>query len=131
MAIPLTRSQNHSSSDLILIKLSEEEFWKRYLQSKLYHSHRASIRSVATQHVVNADPIFDQYLEKADDGRSFFFFAGRPPSDPLPELEPRKQRDDAVESLIDLVSTREDHKEVTAFSSLPSGGCSHLAHVDR
>lgn len=59
------------------MKLSEEQFWKRYFQSKLFNAHRASIRSSATQHVVKADPIFDKYLEKDDDGvcwiKSFLF----------------------------------------------------------
>jgi len=75
-------------------KLSEAEFWKRYFQSKLFHSHRASIRSTATQHVVKDDAIFDKYLEKADD-----------------ELEPRKLRDDEVDMFIDLEATRGDHEE--------------------
>lgn len=52
-----------------LRQLSEESFWKRYFQSKLFNAHRASIRSSAAQHVVNDDPIFDKYLEKDDDGR--------------------------------------------------------------
>ncbi|KAI9511168.1 hypothetical protein F5148DRAFT_975611 [Russula earlei] len=75
-------------------KLSEAEFWKRYFQSKLFHSHRASIRSTATQHVVKDDAIFDKYLEKPDD-----------------ELEPRKRRGDEVDTFIDLEATREDHEE--------------------
>lgn len=50
------------------MKLSEEQFWKRYFQSKLFNAHRASIRSSAAQHVVKDDPIFDKYLEKDDDG---------------------------------------------------------------
>ncbi|KAH9953425.1 hypothetical protein BGW80DRAFT_1410997 [Lactifluus volemus] len=75
-------------------KLSEAEFWKRYFESKLFHSHRASIRSTATQHVVKDDAIFDKYLEKPDD-----------------ELEPRKPRDDEVDMFIDLDATREDHEE--------------------
>lgn len=75
-------------------KLSEAEFWKRYFQSKLFHSHRASIRSTATQHVVKDDAIFDKYLEKPDD-----------------ELEPRKPRGDEVDMFIDLEATREDHEE--------------------
>lgn len=50
------------------MKLTEEQFWKRYFQSKLFNAHRASIRSSATQHVVKDDPIFDEYLEKEDDG---------------------------------------------------------------
>src|SRR5713101_5234737 len=53
-------------------QLTEGEFWKRYFQSKLFHSHRASIRSTATQHVVKDDAIFDKYLEKPDDGGSLF-----------------------------------------------------------
>lgn len=52
----------------IQIKLTEEQFWKRYFQSKLFNAHRASIRSSATQHVVKDDPIFDKYLDKDDDG---------------------------------------------------------------
>ena len=49
-------------------KLSEGEFWKRYFGSKLFNSHRASIRGTASQYVIKADPIFDKYLEKPDDG---------------------------------------------------------------
>ncbi|KAI0048258.1 hypothetical protein FA95DRAFT_1517657 [Auriscalpium vulgare] len=75
-------------------KLSEGEFWKRYFQSKLFHSHRASIRSTATQNVVKDDAIFDKYLEKPDD-----------------ELEPRRQRDQDVDMFIDLNATQEDHDE--------------------
>lgn len=48
-------------------KLTEEGFWKRYFQSRLFHAHRASIRSSAVQHVVKDDPIFDKYLEADDD----------------------------------------------------------------
>ena len=51
-----------------MVQLSEAEFWSRYFQSKLFNSHRASIRSSAAQHVVKDDPIFDKYLEKEDDG---------------------------------------------------------------
>ncbi|KAF9263313.1 hypothetical protein L218DRAFT_959330 [Marasmius fiardii PR-910] len=75
-------------------KLSEEEFWKRYFQSKLFNAHRASIRSSATQHVVKDDPIFDSYLEKDDD-----------------ELEPRKHRDVDLDLYINLGATNEDHGE--------------------
>ncbi|TFY71942.1 hypothetical protein EVG20_g1057 [Dentipellis fragilis] len=77
-------------------KLSEAEFWQRYFQSKLFNSHRASIRSTAAQHVVKDDPVFDKYLEKPDD-----------------ELEPRRQRDDDVDMFIDLGATGEDHGEAT------------------
>ncbi|KAJ3567587.1 hypothetical protein NP233_g6270 [Leucocoprinus birnbaumii] len=75
-------------------KLTEEQFWKRYFQSKLFNAHRASIRSSATQHVVKDDDIFDKYLEKDDD-----------------ELEPRRQRSDPVQAVIDLAATLEDHGE--------------------
>ncbi|KAF5393387.1 hypothetical protein D9757_000738 [Collybiopsis confluens] len=75
-------------------KLSEAEFWTRYFRSKLFNAHRASIRSAATQHVVKDDPIFDKYLEKDDD-----------------ELEPRRQRDVAMDLFVDLGATREDHED--------------------
>ncbi|KAJ7268740.1 hypothetical protein B0H12DRAFT_1096404 [Mycena haematopus] len=75
-------------------KLSEAEFWMRYFKSKLYHAHRASIRSTAAQHVVQDDPILDKYLEKIDD-----------------ELEPRRQRNEHVELFVDLGATLEDHGE--------------------
>ncbi|KAF8973104.1 hypothetical protein BDZ97DRAFT_1691833 [Flammula alnicola] len=75
-------------------KLSEEQFWKRYFQSKLFNAHRASIRSSASQHVVKDDPIFDKYLERDDD-----------------ELEPRRQRNEQVDVFIDLAATLEDHDE--------------------
>ncbi|KAG6837512.1 hypothetical protein H0H93_008437 [Arthromyces matolae] len=84
------------TSRLILtfvIQLTEESFWKRYFQSKLFNAHRASIRSTAAQHVVKDDPIFDQYLEKEDDG-----------------IEPRRQRNDAVDIFVDLGATLEDHE---------------------
>ncbi|KAF8638041.1 hypothetical protein AX16_010673 [Volvariella volvacea WC 439] len=74
--------------------LSEEEFWKRYFQSKLFNAHRASIRSAATQHVVKDDPIFDKYLEKDDD-----------------EIEPRRKRNEKVDIFVDLAATFEDHGE--------------------
>ncbi|KAF9482165.1 hypothetical protein BDN70DRAFT_875466 [Pholiota conissans] len=75
-------------------KLSEEQFWKRYFQSKLFNAHRASIRSSAAQHVVKDDPIFDKYLERDDD-----------------ELEPRRPRNEHVEVFVDLAATLEDHEE--------------------
>ncbi|CCM01145.1 uncharacterized protein FIBRA_03193 [Fibroporia radiculosa] len=81
-------------NDNVPNKLSEAEFWKRYFQSKLFNAHRASIRSSATQHVVQDDPIFDKYLEKDDD-----------------ELEPRRLREEAVDIFIDLNATQEDHDE--------------------
>ncbi|KAF8588721.1 BSD-domain-containing protein [Ramaria rubella] len=75
-------------------QLSEGEFWKRYFQSKLFDSHRASIRSAAAQNFVKEDPIFDKYLEKVDDG-----------------LEPRKQRNEGVDLFVDLAATQEDHPQ--------------------
>ncbi|PPQ99447.1 hypothetical protein CVT24_005254 [Panaeolus cyanescens] len=81
-------------SENVPSKLSQAEFWKRYFQSKLFHAHRASIRSSAAQHVVKDDPIFDKYLEKDDD-----------------ELEPRKPRNENVTAFVDLLATMEDHGE--------------------
>ncbi|KAF9469932.1 hypothetical protein BDZ94DRAFT_1243580 [Collybia nuda] len=81
-------------SDNVPSKLTEESFWKRYFQSKLFNAHRASIRSTAAQHVVKDDPILDKYLEKEDDG-----------------LEPRRQRSDVVDLFVDLGATLEDHGE--------------------
>ncbi|TFL01569.1 hypothetical protein BDV98DRAFT_612465 [Pterulicium gracile] len=83
-------------NDNVPHKLTEEEFWKRYFQSKLFNAHRASIRSTATQHVVKDDPIFDKYMEKVDD-----------------ELEPRKERaGQNVDIFVNLFATQEDHHEV-------------------
>ncbi|KAI0703370.1 hypothetical protein C8T65DRAFT_654998 [Cerioporus squamosus] len=81
-------------SDNVPAKLSEAEFWSRYFQSKLFNAHRASIRSSAAQHVVKDDPIFDRYLEKDDD-----------------ELEPRRLREERVDTFIDLGATSVDHEE--------------------
>ncbi|KAK2464236.1 hypothetical protein APHAL10511_003693 [Amanita phalloides] len=74
--------------------LTEEEFWQRYFQSKLFNAHRASIRSSATQHVVKDDSIFDKYLEKEDD-----------------ELEPRRVRPEVADLFLSLGATHEDHIE--------------------
>ncbi|KAG6920316.1 hypothetical protein DXG01_005085, partial [Tephrocybe rancida] len=71
--------------------LTEESFWKRYFQSKLFNAHRASIRSTATWHVVKDDPILNKYFEKEDDG-----------------LEPRQQRNDTMDVFVDLAATLED-----------------------
>ncbi|KAI8993080.1 hypothetical protein BD414DRAFT_483241, partial [Trametes punicea] len=81
-------------NDNVPSKLSEEQFWSRYFQSKLFNSHRASIRSSAAQHVVKDDPIFDKYLEKEDD-----------------DLEPRRLREERVDTFIDLGATSVDHEE--------------------
>ncbi|KAI0744064.1 hypothetical protein C8Q80DRAFT_1326480 [Daedaleopsis nitida] len=81
-------------NDNVPAKLSEAEFWSRYFQSKLFNAHRASIRSSAAQHVVKDDPIFDKYMEKDDD-----------------ELEPRRLREEGVDTFIDLGATSVDHEE--------------------
>ncbi|KAF8635215.1 hypothetical protein AX17_003991 [Amanita inopinata Kibby_2008] len=75
-------------------KLTEEEFWRRYFQSKLFNAHRASIRSSATQHVVKDDPVFDKYLEKEDDG-----------------LEPRRMHPEVMDLFMNLGATQADHIE--------------------
>ncbi|TBU56387.1 hypothetical protein BD310DRAFT_882716 [Dichomitus squalens] len=75
-------------------KLSEAEFWSRYFQSRLFNAHRASIRSSAAQHVVKDDPILDKYLEKDDD-----------------DIEPRRLREERVDTFIDLGATSVDHEE--------------------
>jgi len=93
------------------MKLSEEQFWKRYFQSKLFNAHRASIRSSAAQHVVKDDPIFDKYLEKDDDGEMLLKLRLRLLHFTL-ELEPRRQRGEHVEVFVDLAATMEDHEEV-------------------
>ncbi|KAF8628918.1 hypothetical protein AX15_003696 [Amanita polypyramis BW_CC] len=74
--------------------MTEEEFWRRYFQSRLFNAHRASIRSSATQHVVKDDPIFDKYLEKEDD-----------------ELEPRRVLPEVADLFLSLGTTQEDHIE--------------------
>lgn len=95
-------------------KLSEGEFWERYFQSKLHIMHQASIRSTATQHVSKADPVFDKYLEKPDDGKHthtpyrayMHLIVG------CIELEPRRQMDEEVEMFVNLGATNEDHDQV-------------------
>ncbi|SNX86709.1 related to TFB1 - subunit of RNA polymerase II transcription initiation factor TFIIH [Melanopsichium pennsylvanicum] len=74
-------------------KLDEGAFWTRYFQSKLYHRLRTSARSAASQHIVQDDAIFDQYLEEEDN-----------------ELEPRKMYN-PHDRLLDLQATEEDHGE--------------------
>jgi hypothetical protein len=66
--MPLLRKDLAGRVYIQMRQLTSEEFWKRYFESKLFHTNRASIRSSAAQHVVKADPIFDQYLVKDDDG---------------------------------------------------------------
>lgn len=74
-------------------KLDEGAFWTRYFQSKLYHRLRTSARSAASEHIVQDDPIFDQYLTEEDN-----------------QLEPRK-RFNPHDRLLDLQATEEDHGE--------------------
>ncbi|SPO30153.1 related to TFB1 - subunit of RNA polymerase II transcription initiation factor TFIIH [Ustilago trichophora] len=74
-------------------KLDEGSFWTRYFQSKLYHRLRTSARSAASEHIVQDDAIFDQYLEEEDD-----------------QLEPRKMFN-PHDRLLDLGATEEDHGE--------------------
>ncbi|PVG02486.1 hypothetical protein CPB86DRAFT_864878 [Serendipita vermifera] len=80
--------------DNVPANMSEAEFWKRYFESRLYHNHKASVRSSAAQHVIKEDPIFDKYLEPVDN-----------------ELEPRQPRSNKVNRLVDLLATREDHEQ--------------------
>lgn len=94
--------------------MSEAEFWKRYFQSKLFNSHRASIRSSAAQHVVKDDPIFDKYVEKEDDGALNLLVVCDCISLHCACLgvEPRKQRDNDVDIFVNLFATQEDRAEV-------------------
>lgn len=62
----LTRAYNENVPE----KLSEGAFWSRYFQSKLYHRLRTTQRSAASEQTLRDDPIFDQYLEEEDDGKS-------------------------------------------------------------
>ena len=75
-------------------KLAGPAFWKRYFQSKLFDSHRNSIRTSAAQHVVKGDPLFDAFLEPVDGG-----------------LEPRRQNAPPVSLTLDLAASREDHPD--------------------
>ena len=55
-------------------KMDESSFWTRYFQSKLYHRLRTSARSAASEHIVQDDPVFDQYLEDEDDREYLLHF---------------------------------------------------------
>ncbi|EIM19347.1 hypothetical protein E3Q22_04208 [Wallemia mellicola] len=72
--------------------LNDNDFWIRYFHSHLFARHRASSRQDANE--ARNDPIFDQYLEEADDG-----------------VEPKHKQRGVYDKLIDLGSTQEDHKE--------------------
>lgn len=90
--------------------MSEPEFWKRYFESRLYYNHKASVRSSAAQHVIKEDPIFDRYLEPVDDGMLVNLFSYL--INIAQGLEPRHGRQIAVNKLVDLVATQEDHIDV-------------------
>ncbi|KZT52260.1 hypothetical protein CALCODRAFT_525450 [Calocera cornea HHB12733] len=75
-------------------EMSESAFWARYFQSALFNQNRASTRSSAPQHIVKPDPILDRYLEPDDDGSA-----------------PRQIFSTAVDRLLDLGATEEDHEE--------------------
>ncbi|TIA99429.1 hypothetical protein E3P92_02406 [Wallemia ichthyophaga] len=70
--------------------LAESDFWIRYFHSHLFARHRASSRVDAND--ARNDPVFDQYLEEADDG-----------------LEPRHAQRRVYDRLLDLGSTQADH----------------------
>lgn len=50
-------------------QLSEEAFWTRYFQSKLFNRNRTANRAAVD--AVKDDAIFDKYLGEEDDGDSF------------------------------------------------------------
>ncbi|WFD00441.1 RNA polymerase II transcription factor B subunit 1 [Malassezia yamatoensis] len=85
----LTRAYN----ELVPEKLSENAFWTRYFQSKLYHRLRTSQRSAASEQNLADDPLFDPYLEEEDD-----------------QVEPRTQYN-PHDALLNLEATAEDHAE--------------------
>ncbi|KDN52598.1 hypothetical protein K437DRAFT_173571 [Tilletiaria anomala UBC 951] len=82
-------------NDLVPKQMDEQTFWTRYFQSRLYHRLRTSARSAASQHIVRADLIFDQYLDDIveDDG-----------------LESKREFH-AHDNFLDLAATEEDHGE--------------------
>ncbi|KAH7089356.1 hypothetical protein BKA62DRAFT_646158 [Auriculariales sp. MPI-PUGE-AT-0066] len=93
-AYPILKKIHDESVMVEGAKVTKEQFWKRYFQSKLFDSHRSTIRTSATQHVVKGDPLFDQYLEPDDD-----------------QLEPRRQNAPPVDLLLDIAASREDHRD--------------------
>ncbi|KAG8863526.1 RNA polymerase II transcription factor B subunit 1 [Tulasnella sp. 330] len=78
-------------------KINDQQFWSRYVKSKLASRNSASARGAASEHTVQDDAIFDKYLEKEDDGK--------------PHFQPRHQMGPVSEKLIDLDATAEDHPE--------------------
>ena len=61
--------------------------------------------------MVKADPIFDAYLQRSDDGDSNCS-TNWPETDSLLGLQPLRQRQDVREKIIDLAATEEDHGDV-------------------
>ncbi|KAF7732507.1 RNA polymerase II transcription factor B subunit 1 [Apophysomyces ossiformis] len=71
-------------------KLSEQQFWKRFLASEFFHRSRSGGRSQLTPY----DDIFDRCLQEEDDENS-----------KAPEMI------DKIKRAIDLTATQEDHIE--------------------
>ncbi|KAI9022233.1 hypothetical protein CLU79DRAFT_177661 [Phycomyces nitens] len=71
-------------------KLSEQQFWKRFLASEFFHRSRTGGRSQLTPY----DDIFDRCLQEEDDENS-----------KAPEIL------DKIKRVIDLTATEEDHGE--------------------
>lgn len=72
--------------------------------------------------MVREDPIFDEYLEKDDDGTCIESCENRLKLSVL-EPEPRRQRPGPAELTLDLLATQEDHTEVM-------NGYSKLSQLD-
>lgn len=70
--------------------MNENEFWIRYFQSALFARHRAQAPKAGE--VPKPDALFDPYLDAEDDARA-----------------PIKSRDEAVDRLVDLNATDQDH----------------------
>ncbi|KAL1929747.1 hypothetical protein VTP01DRAFT_1885 [Rhizomucor pusillus] len=73
-------------------KLSEQQFWKRFLASEFFHRSRTGGRSQTAAY----DDIFDKCLQEEDEENS-----------KAPELS----RMDKIKRAIDLTATQEDHIE--------------------
>ncbi|KAG0174169.1 RNA polymerase II transcription factor B subunit 1 [Apophysomyces sp. BC1015] len=71
-------------------KLSEQQFWKRFLASEFFHRSRSGGRSQLTPY----DDIFDRCLQEEDDENS-----------KAPEMI------DKIKRAIDLTATQEDHSK--------------------
>lgn len=94
-------------------QINDQQFWSRYVKSKLASRNSASARGAASEHTVQDDAIFDKYLEKEDDGMSRMLFSWSSfRSSRLTDFQPRHQMGPVSEMLIDLDATAEDHPEV-------------------